>query len=239
METETLVKQETALQTTPDQLLALAVNKDLDIEKLRELMIMQKEWKADIARTSFFNALADFQAVVPELRKTKTVAFKDVKYNYAPLADIVRQIKSSVKEAGLSYRWEIKDDGENIVVTCLITHREGHTERTTMSAKADTSGSKNSIQARGSSIEYLKRYTLIGALGISTADSDNDGQMPEIDIDLLHKQYMLHYNELIAIDPSYSKWHPDNWKSKPTTKVYALAINEIRKKLAELTPREA
>lgn len=238
MEPETLVKQDTALQTTPDQLLALAVNKDLDIEKLRELMIMQKEWKADMARTSFFNALADFQAVVPELRKTKTVAFKDVKYNYAPLADIVRQIKSSVKEAGLSYRWEIKDDGENIVVTCLITHREGHTERTTMSAKADTSGSKNSIQARGSSIEYLKRYTLIGALGISTSDSDVDGQIPEIDIDILHKQYMEHYNQLIQIDSKFSKWSPDNWKTEPTAKVYIRAISEIRKKLSEVTPKD-
>jgi len=45
-----------------------------------------------------------------------------------------------------------------------------------MSAKKDSSGNKNEIQARGSAITYLQRYTLIAALGISTADEDNDGQ---------------------------------------------------------------
>lgn len=236
METTELIKTEAA---TPDQLLALAINKDLDIEKLTKLMELQKEWKASLSREAFFNALADFQSAVPELRKTKEVQFKDVKYRYAPLADIVRQIRATIKESGLTYRWEISDNGENIVVTCLITHREGHMERTTMSAKADTSGSKNAIQARGSAIEYLKRYTLIGALGISTADSDVDGQVPEISMDILHKQYMEEYNKLIQIDAKFSKWHPDNWQTDRNGKTYIRAIGEIRKKLVEVTPKEA
>jgi hypothetical protein len=239
METE-LVKQE----TTPDQLLELAVNKDLDIDKLGKLMEMRKEWKQGLAREAFFNALVTFQSNCPELRKNKKVGFstKDggkTEYHYAPLADIIRQIKPVIKLVDIAYRWEIADNGETIVVTCLVTHKDGHTERTTMSAKADTSGSKNAIQARGSAIEYLKRYTLIGALGISTADSDVDGEQPLVSIDLLHKQYMEHYNELIQKDKKYSVWHPDNWKVAVTARNYALAITDIRKKLAELTPREA
>jgi hypothetical protein len=238
---------ETALEikqpTTPDQLLALAVDKDLDIEKLSKLMELQRQWKEGLAREAFFNALVEFQANCPELRKSKTVSFSagggKTEYKYAPLADIIRQIKPVIKSVDIAYRWEIADNGESIIVTCLVTHKDGHTERTTMSAKADTSGSKNAIQARGSAIEYLKRYTLIGALGISTADSDVDGSMPEIDIDLLHKQYMIHYGELIQIDSKYSKWAPENWRAAPTAKVYATAIGEIRKKLAELTPRQA
>lgn len=59
---------------------------------------------------------------------------------------------------------------------CIISHVDGHDESTTMSAEADTSGNKNAIQSRGSSVTYLQRYTLIGALGISTADEDVDGQ---------------------------------------------------------------
>lgn len=223
----------------PSELLTLAVDKDLDIEKLSKLMQMQKEWQADQARRAFFEAMTSFQSEVPEIRKSKKVSFGDTRYDYAPLADITRQIKDKCKEHGLSYRWEIKDNKEEISVTCLITHLDGHTEQTTMTANPDDSGKKNKIQSRGSAIEYLKRYTLIGALGLSTTDSDIDGIMPEISLDILHKQYMEHYNELIQIDAIFSKWHPDNWKSEPTQKVYLKAIGEIRKKLIEVTPKKA
>lgn len=240
METE-IVKQETM---NPEQLLTLAVNNNLDIDKLERLMSLQKDWQADQARKAFFSSLAQFQSEVPDLRKSKKVGFDSkeggrVEYNYAPLADITRQIKVTCKDCGLSYRWEINDNKEEIKVTCLVTHLDGHTERTTMTANPDSSGKKNPIQARGSAIEYLKRYTLIGALGLSTTDSDVDGYQPEISIDILHKQYMEHYNELIQLDASLSKFHPDNWKSEPSQKLYIKAIGAIRQKLIELTPKKA
>jgi hypothetical protein len=43
-----------------------------------------------------------------------------------------------------------------------------------MSGEPDTSGGKNNIQAKGSTMTYLQRYTLNLALGICTED-DNDG----------------------------------------------------------------
>lgn len=234
--TQDIVKNDSM---NPSQLLTLAVDKDLDIDKLRQLMELQKEWQADQSRKSFFEALTKFQSEVPELRKVKEVSFKEVKYKYAPLADIVRQIKTTCKDCGISYRWEISDTKEEIKVTCLITHVDGHTEQTTMMANPDTSGSKNIIQARGSSIEYLKRYTLIGALGLSTADTDVDGLMPEISMDILHKAFIEEYNKLIQIDSTLTKWHPDNWKGDKTQKLYLKAIGEIRKVLIDKTPKEA
>lgn len=234
--TQDIVKNDSM---NPSQLLTLAVDKDLDIDKLRQLMELQKEWQSDQARKSFFEALTKFQSEVPELRKVKEVSFKEVKYKYAPLSDIVRQIKTTCKDCGISYRWEISDTKEEIKVTCLITHVDGHTEQTTMMANPDTSGSKNIIQARGSSIEYLKRYTLIGALGLSTADTDVDGLMPEISMDILHKAFIEEYNKLIQIDSTLTKWHPDNWKGDKTQKLYLKAIGEIRKVLIDKTPKEA
>lgn len=240
METEITKKNgELVIQQSmnPEQLLTLAVNNNLDIDKLERLMSLQKDWQADQARKAFFSSLAKFQSEVPEIRKSKAVAFNEVKYNYAPLADVVRQIKDTCRECGLSYRWEIQDDKELIKVTCLVTHLDGHTEKTTMTANPDDSGKKNKIQQRGSSIEYLKRYTLIGALGLSTTDSDVDGYTPEISMDILHKQFMEHYNQLIQIESKYTKWHPDEWKGERTQKLYLKAISEIRKKLIEVTPK--
>lgn len=234
--TQQLIRQDSL---NPTQLLTLAVDKNLDIEKLGKLMELQKVWQTDQARKAFFGALSKFQSEVPEIRKSKAVAFNEVKYNYAPLSDVVRQIKDSCRECGLSYRWEIKDTKEEISVTCLITHTDGHTEQTTMTASPDDSGKKNKIQQRGSSIEYLKRYTLIGALGLSTTDSDIDGYTPEISLDILHKVYMEEYNKLIQIDSKFTKWSVDNWKSEPSQKLYLKAIGEIRKKLIEVTPKKA
>lgn len=222
----------------PQNLISQAIEKGLDVEALTKLMDLQERWEANQARKAFFQAFTNFQANIPELRKTKEVAFGEVKYHFAPLADITRQISKVLKANELSYRWEIKDDKETLSVTCLVSHIEGHTERTTMQASPDTSGSKNSIQARGSAIEYLKRYTLIGALGLSTADSDIDGRMPEFDLDKLHKEYMVIYNQIIQIDPSMSKWHPDNWKKDRTGPIYKKAIAEISKELIRLTPQK-
>ena len=46
-----------------------------------------------------------------------------------------------------------------------------------MTALADKTGSKNAVQAIGSTVTYLQRYTLIGALGITTADDDMDARI--------------------------------------------------------------
>lgn len=237
MET-TLTKSENgqALQPTPGHLLEMAINKDLDIDKLAKLMDLQREFNADLARKSFFSALSEFQIQCPEIRKTKEVSFGQTKYSYAPLADIDRQIKKSLKDNGLSKRWEIKDTGEEIEVTCIITHIDGHSEKTGMHAKPDGSGSKNPIQARGSSIEYMKRYTLIGALGLTTTDTDIDGRLPELDMDKLHKQYMEIYNQIVAKDPTFrTPGDPDNWDAERTANLYIKAIGKARQVLAKLT----
>jgi hypothetical protein len=57
---------------------------------------------------------------------------------------------------------------------CAVTHVKGHVERCIMKALADESGGKNSIQAIGSAITYLQRYTLLAATGLTSADIDDD-----------------------------------------------------------------
>lgn len=222
--------------TTPTSLISQAIEKGLGVAELEKLMGLQERWEANQARKAFFEAFTKFQASCPDIRKTKEVAFGDTRYKFAPLGDITRQLSESLEKAELSYRWEIQDDGATIQVTCLVSHVLGHTERTSMHASPDATGAKNAIQARGSAIEYLKRYTLIGALGLSTTDTDLDGQQPatEYDIDRLHKDFMDVYNQVIQLDASKSGYHPDNWRGERTGKNYIKAIGEIRKILFEL-----
>jgi len=230
-------------QPTPTDLIAQAIEKGLDVQALEKLMDLQERWDANQARKIFFESFTKFQSECPDIRKTKGVEFEgktagSVSYKYAPLADITRQIGPKLKENELSYRWEIQDTDKDIKVTCLVSHVSGHTERTTMQANPDTSGAKNPIQARGSAIEYLKRYTLIGALGLSTADTDIDGRLPELDIDKLHKQYMDLFNQFITKDPTQrAAMDPDNWKTDRTPELYVKAIGKARQILAKLVSK--
>ena len=165
------VKQVQAVN--PMQLISMAVQGGADMDSLERLMALQERWEASQSKKAFFDALAKFQANCPDIIKTK----KAHNSFYAPLGDIVAQIKGLLAECGLSIRFE-QDHQSGVSVTCVVNHRDGHCEKTTMSAPADGSGNKNAIQAIASTVSYLQRYTLISALGITTADADMDGRLP-------------------------------------------------------------
>ena len=73
----------------------------------------------------------------------------------------------------MSFRVNTVERG--IEVTGVLMHRGGHREETTMLLPADTSGSKNAVQAFGSSTSYGKRYVLCALLNITTRGEDDDG----------------------------------------------------------------
>lgn len=217
-----------------------AVSSGASIEALERLMALKERHDKEVAKRAFTEALSKFQEECPEIRKTKKVDV-DLKsggkmsYSYAPLPDIDRQIKALMVKYGFTKEWKPSyTDKGKIRITCILTHIGGHSTETPMEADADTSGSKSAIQAQGSSITFMQRYTLLGALGITTADQDIDGRMPELDVDKLHAQYMELYNKVPANDPQKSAMDPDNWAVDRTAKVYVAAIGAARKKLTEL-----
>lgn len=166
-----------ATEVNPASLLEMAVKQDLDIVKLEKLMELQERFQKNQARRNYFEAMSLFQSLVPEITKSKLISFGNTKYKFAPLGEIDAQIKSAMNECGLSKRWELSyPDGNKIECRCVITHKDGHSENTIMQGIGDTSGNKNLIQQSASTITYLQRYTLIAALGLTTADEDNDAQ---------------------------------------------------------------
>lgn len=177
---EILNKVSPALPQTinPEQLITIALTSHASIDVLERLMALQERWLAQAAKEGFFAALVRFQKTVPGIRKTKQALFDGkLQYKYADLSDVINTIKDSVFDCGIAYQWKIEDEpNEKIKVTCLVTSC-GHTEATAMSATPDASGKKNPIQARGSAIEYMKRYTLAGALGLSISEDNDGGQL--------------------------------------------------------------
>lgn len=175
------IKKIEDIVSTPDNLLSIAVKNRASIEQLEKLMALKERYDASEARKAFFCAIAKFQSITPTIKKTSKVEFTNKQgiktlYYFAPLGSIAEQIREALNVCGLSYRFE-QNLNNGIEITCIVTHLDGHNERTTLTAAADQSGGKNSIQAIGSTVTYLQRYSLIGALGITTADSDIDAQV--------------------------------------------------------------
>lgn len=179
------VENHPAQVVSPLTLLDKAIDKDLDVGKLKELMDLHDRWEETQAKKAFTLAFAKFQAVLPEIVKEKRVDFEPknggqrVKYAYAQLASIIKQIRNPLSECGLTYRWEPSEENGRTKITCFLEHIDGHSKSAWLSAPDDTTGGKNSIQAHGSTVSYLKRYTLTSVLGIGTADDDTDGQLPK------------------------------------------------------------
>ena len=153
---------------------------------------------------------------------------------YAPLSDIAEQIRGTLKECGLTYRFE-QDHQERIKVTCVVTHVDGHSERTEMSGGADGSGSKNGIQAIGSTVTYLQRYTLIGALGITTADTDMDGRLSRSGGDFISGEQAAEIERLLSETGSnrqkFLKWLGVNEPGEIPESQYARAVAALNAKV--------
>lgn len=166
---------------TPMDMLAYAVERNAGIDVLEKLMALQERWERNEARKAFDAAMANAKAELPVVVKNRTADFphKDGKgrtsYQYEDLGEIARTIDPILAKNGLSYRFSATSNAnEPITVTCIISHRDGHCERTTLSSGRDDSGSKNAIQSIGSAITFLQRYTLKVALGLA-ASADDDG----------------------------------------------------------------
>jgi len=175
-----VVKQSVAI--TPDQMLMRAVESNMDIDKLEKLLSLKERWDAKNAERSFYDAMNQFQSKKPKLVKGKKVDFPskqgggNIKYNYNPLPKIQEAIDPVLASCGLSYSWDqTEEQGGRIKITCVVSHVDGHSKSTFLSGAPDTSGTKNSLQSIGSTITYLKRYTLENALGLSS-DEDDDGK---------------------------------------------------------------
>lgn len=186
------VEEQQVTPFNPGNLLQTAVQNGLEVEKLSQLMELQRDWQREQAKSDFLAAMTRFQLDVPVIER------KDKAHNskYAKLERIADTIRQALSDNGLSYRWEVEQNG-SIAVTCIVSHINGHSERTTMSADRDDSGSKNAIQAIGSSDTYLKRYTLISALGITTADEDDDGNATGKPLLEQHISRLIEQNEVV------------------------------------------
>lgn len=150
-----------------------AMNPNVDIDKMERLLQMQERIMERNARAAF---AADFALMQPDLPEVPEHGKGHGGITYALWEDVNDLIKPVLAKHGFGISFKTGRNGPAIVVTAILTHRDGHSEQTTMELPVDSSGSKNAVQAIGSSTSYGKRYAASALLNLTSRKEDDDGK---------------------------------------------------------------
>jgi len=162
----------TVVEHNPLSMISAAIANGTDASIIDRLLTMEREHHAEQARREFFQAMASAKANFGVVRKSGVSTQHGV---HATLHDVITAVTPALSTEGLSLSWPVNQSEGGITVSCVISHRDGHcSDPVSLTAPADTSGSKNAVQAIGSTVHYWERYTAIAALGLSATDVDDD-----------------------------------------------------------------
>ena len=169
---------------SPAEMMQLAIEKNLDLDKIERMIELQARWDKIEAEKAYTLAMAEFKKNPPQILKDRHVKYKTkaghlVEYDHATLGNITNTISEALSDHGFSAEFETEQGEGKARVTCELTHKRGHSKKTTLEAAHDDSGGKNQIQAVGSTMSYLMRYTLLARLGLATHAQDDDGMNSE------------------------------------------------------------
>lgn len=160
-----------------DVIAQAARDPNVDIDKMERLIAMQERVRSREAETEYYAALAALQPNLPIIDERGGIKDRsgNIQSTYALWEDVNEAIRPVLAEHGFSLTFRVARADNEIIVTGVLAHRGGHREDTTITLPTDTSGSKNAVQAVGSSTSYGKRYTAFALLNITSTGEDDDG----------------------------------------------------------------
>ena len=186
-----VVLKDVVVEQTPMSMISHAIDKGATVETLEKMFALQERWEANQAKKKFDKAMSDFQAKCPVIEKGKPIYEKGqenlpveqrkIRYSYAPLDSIVSQTRKIISEVGLSYRFANTKTETEMVVECIVTHIDGHSQSSPFTVTIGAEQYMTDTQKMGARSTFAKRYAFCDAFGIMTGDEDNDACVPETD----------------------------------------------------------
>ena len=148
----------------------LATDPNSDLSKLEKMMDMQERVLDKQAEQAFAASMAAMQSEMPRVFELA----QGHNLTYARLEDINDTIRPVLEKHGFCVTFATnQDDLKAVKVTAICSHKLGAKQETSLILPLDTSGSKNAVQAVGSTVSYGKRYTMCALLNISTGNDNN------------------------------------------------------------------
>ncbi len=182
---------------SPMALMTMAMDKNLDLDRIERLLKFQAEAEAREAQKAFTKAMAEFKKVGFVIQKD----LKNIQYNSEYASDgAINKVAPVLARYGISHSFTTEQKGGEVWVTCILQHSEGGSKSVTQHAPPDKSGAKNTIQQFKSTRTYLRKTTLEDVLGIATAsDSDDDGNGYSEPVEVITVDQVTVINDLITI----------------------------------------
>ena len=162
----------------------LATNPQLNIEVFDRLLAARRQEEDRAAMRAFNAAMSEAKGEISPVLKTRDVDYPSrreggarTKYRYESFADVAKVVDPVFATHGLSYRFRISQKADQVTVTCIVSHALGYSEETSpLETKVDPgSTGMSNVQALGSALTYLQRYSLRAAIGLA-AGVDDDGK---------------------------------------------------------------
>jgi hypothetical protein len=164
-----------------------AADPSVDIDRIERMYAMYERATARSAQSAYLSALAKARAEMPTIVKRGEIstnqkavdgkpAGKVAQSTFAKWEDVVETILPVMQRHDLVLTFRTEQPGlDRVSVTAVLSHVDGHSERSQMALPIENSGSKNNAQGWGSSVSYGKRYTAFALLNLVGRDEDNDG----------------------------------------------------------------
>lgn len=178
-EAKVIETKEVAIRS-PNEMISEALAKGSNLETLRELLVLRREFEADEARKIFASSFAAVQSKIASVTKTKTNPQTHSKY--ADLGDILVSAKPIYTQEGFSV---IFYEGETATPGCIricadVLHKAGHKETYHYDIPLDGVGIQGNpnmtkIHGKASSVSYGRRYLMCMIWNIPTQDNDAVG----------------------------------------------------------------
>lgn len=151
----------------------------IGIEGVRELMIMRRDERAQLAEREFNAAMAEAQAALIPVARNQTN--KQTSSKYTDMAAIAEAAMPIIHQHGFgatTSEFESKKP-DHLGVALKVTHRAGHSERYEFNIPFDGTGmkgnpNKTATHAYGSTLQYGERYAKCKVFGIATKDDDGN-----------------------------------------------------------------
>lgn len=156
---------------------------NVDIDKMERLLMMQERVQERNAKAEFTAAKIEMRPELPEITMKGHIVIRDKNdatkiiqdTPFAKFEDIHESVMPVLDRHGfdLSFKNGMAPDGK-VRVTTILSHVGGHSEDTYFDLPHDSSGSKNAVQAVGSSTSYAKRYGVLSILNIRVVGEDDN-----------------------------------------------------------------
>jgi hypothetical protein len=157
-----------------NSLIEMAVTKDFDLERLRQLIDLKNQEEERAAKKEFDYHFAKMQSEFGVAVRSKQA----YGYKYAPIEALQVQFGPTIAQHGFAYRWTEKETEDGCKLVTLIISGWGHTDSssTFKCPRLPSEKQLNEIQILGKMTTYGRRYTFISGFGLIIENEDDDAQ---------------------------------------------------------------